>query len=47
MKHYGASAKQMDAQGAGYLAPRATNQTAEGQAQNRRVEVMLTSTPSP
>ncbi len=36
---------QMDAQGAGYLAPRASNQTPQGQQKNRRVEVMLTSTP--
>ena len=36
---------QMDAQGAGYLAPRASNQTPEGRQRNRRVEVMLTSTP--
>ncbi|MEO8243930.1 MAG: OmpA family protein [bacterium] len=45
IKHYGAKPSQIDAQGAGYLAPRATNQTPEGRAQNRRVEVMLTSTP--
>ena len=38
-------AGQMDAQGAGYLAPRASNQTPEGRQKNRRVEVMLTSTP--
>ena len=36
---------QLDAQGAGYLAPRASNQTPEGRQKNRRVEVMLTSTP--
>lgn len=39
------AAARMDAQGAGYLAPRATNQTPEGRQKNRRVEVMLTSTP--
>jgi outer membrane protein OmpA-like peptidoglycan-associated protein len=42
---YQIPAARMDAQGAGYLAPRATNQTAEGRQKNRRVEVMLTSTP--
>ncbi len=41
----GADGAQIDAQGAGYLAPRATNQTPEGRQRNRRVEVMLTSTP--
>ena len=41
----GADRGQIDAQGAGYLAPRATNQTPEGRQSNRRVEVMLTSTP--
>ncbi len=46
IKHYAATAAQIDAQGAGYLAPRATNQTPEGRLQNRRVEVMLTSTPA-
>jgi OOP family OmpA-OmpF porin len=45
IKTYGASQRQIDAQGAGYLSPRATNQTPEGRARNRRVEVMLTSTP--
>ncbi len=41
----GVDKAQVDAQGAGYLAPRATNQTPEGRQKNRRVEVMLTSTP--
>lgn len=41
----GADPKRIDAQGAGYLAPRASNATPEGRAQNRRVEVMLTPTP--
>lgn len=40
----GAKADQIGAEGAGYLAPRATNLTPEGRAQNRRVEVMLTPT---
>ena len=41
----GVEADQIDAAGAGYLAPRASNQTPEGRQINRRVEVMLTSTP--
>ena len=45
IKSYGAPAARIDAQGSGYLSPRATNQTPEGRAKNRRVEVMLTSTP--
>ena len=45
IQHFGTDAAQLDAQGAGYLAPRASNQTAEGRQKNRRVEVMLTSTP--
>ncbi len=44
IQNFGTDATQLDAQGAGYLAPRATNQTAEGRQKNRRVEVMLTST---
>lgn len=44
---YGVAKAQVDAQGAGYLAPRDTNQTPEGRQKNRRVEVMLTSTPKP
>lgn len=39
----GADAARIDAQGAGYLAPRASNQTPEGRQANRRVEVMVTS----
>jgi outer membrane protein OmpA-like peptidoglycan-associated protein len=38
---YGAAAGQIDAQGAGFLAPRASNETPEGRARNRRVEVLL------
>ena len=45
VKNYGAAVGQIDAQGAGYLSPRATNQTPQGRAENRRVEVMITSTP--
>jgi OOP family OmpA-OmpF porin len=41
--HYGVTAAQVDAQGAGYLAPRDTNLTEAGRNRNRRVEVMLTS----
>jgi len=37
-------AGQIDAQGVGYLAPLASNQTNEGRTKNRRVEVILTST---
>ncbi len=37
------SAVQVDAQGAGYLAPIASNQTVEGRTQNRRVEAVLLS----
>ena len=35
----------VEAEGVGYLAPIASNQSDDGRAQNRRVEVMLTSTP--
>lgn len=35
---------QVEAQGVGYLSPRASNLTAEGRDKNRRVEVMVTST---
>jgi OOP family OmpA-OmpF porin len=37
---------QITAEGAGWLAPRATNDTQEGRDKNRRVEVVITSTPS-
>lgn len=39
------AAGQVQAEGVGYLAPRASNLTAEGQALNRRVEVVLTQAP--
>ncbi len=42
---FGADQGRIDAQGAGYLAPRASNETPEGRTKNRRVEVMLTPTP--
>lgn len=37
---------QVTAEGAGWLSPRATNATLEGREQNRRVEVVITSTPN-
>lgn len=39
----GVPASQIGADGVGYLAPRASNLTEEGRAQNRRVEAVLTS----
>lgn len=41
---YDVPASQVGAEGAGYLAPRASNLTDDGRQKNRRVEVMLTST---
>ncbi|MBE0412036.1 OmpA family protein [Yoonia sp.] len=41
---YGVSRGQLAAEGAGYLAPIATNATEQGRDTNRRVEVVLTST---
>ncbi|MDO8881387.1 MAG: OmpA family protein [Pseudotabrizicola sp.] len=40
----GVAATQIEAQGVGYLSPRASNLTDEGRERNRRVEVMVTST---
>ncbi len=40
---FGVNPEQLQAAGAGYLAPRASNLTGEGRAQNRRVEVILLS----
>lgn len=40
---YGVSRSQIEAQGMGYLAPIAHNQTEEGREANRRVEVIVTS----
>ena len=39
---FGVAPDQVGAEGVGYLSPRATNQTEEGRARNRRVEVVLT-----
>lgn len=41
---YGVLPTQVNADGVGFLAPRASNLTPEGRTQNRRVEVILTST---
>lgn len=41
---YGISRTQLEAEGMGYLAPIASNVTAEGRQANRRVEVIITST---
>lgn len=41
---HGVDPAQLAAEGAGYLAPRATNLSVEGRAKNRRVEAMLTPT---
>lgn len=45
LEAYDLPASQVAAEGVGYLAPRASNLTEEGRRKNRRVEVMLTSTP--
>ncbi|MDP4033108.1 MAG: OmpA family protein [Pseudorhodobacter sp.] len=44
VKDLGIPVGQVTADGVGYLAPRASNLTEEGRTENRRVEVMLTST---
>jgi len=41
---YGIDPARLDAQGVGYLAPVASNETDTGRAKNRRVEVVITST---
>lgn len=41
---HGADPVRIAAEGVGFLAPRATNQTEEGRQKNRRVEVIVTST---
>ncbi len=44
IKDYGVDKKQISAEGNGFLSPRASNMTEDGRAQNRRVEVIDTST---
>ena len=44
IRDYGVARRQIDAQGIGYLAPIANNLTETGREQNRRVEVIMTST---
>ncbi|MDP3196878.1 OmpA family protein [Tabrizicola sp.] len=44
IRTYGADPARVSADGVGFLAPRATNQTEEGRQKNRRVEVIVTST---
>ncbi len=44
VSQYGVDRGQLDAEGVGYLAPVATNQTEAGRQENRRVEVMLSAT---
>ncbi len=41
VSQYGVNPDQLQAEGIGYLAPRATNATEEGRSANRRVEVVL------
>jgi OOP family OmpA-OmpF porin len=42
---YGIAPARIEAKGVGYLSPRDTNQTEDGRRNNRRVEVIVTSTP--
>lgn len=42
---HGIAPDRIEARGVGYLSPRDTNQTEDGRRNNRRVEVMITSTP--
>lgn len=44
IESHGAASAQISAEGAGYLAPRASNLTEEGRHKNRRVEVIFTPT---
>lgn len=44
LDRYGADRDRIAAEGVGFLAPRATNQTEDGRQKNRRVEVIVTST---
>ena len=41
VQRHGIDPSRLSAEGAGYLAPVASNLTAEGREQNRRVEVVL------
>lgn len=43
---YGIAPNRIEAKGVGFLSPRDTNSTEEGRRKNRRVEVIVTSTPS-
>ncbi|SFR35613.1 OmpA family protein [Litoreibacter janthinus] len=45
-QEFGVPSSQMEAEGVGYLSPRASNLSEEGRTQNRRVEVIITSTQS-
>ena len=45
VKEYGVDRGQLDPEGAGYLAPRASNLTEAGREANRRVEVFVTAAP--
>jgi outer membrane protein OmpA-like peptidoglycan-associated protein len=45
VERYDIPPQQVDAEGVGYLAPRASNLSDTGREQNRRVEVMMTSPP--
>ncbi|PWE33541.1 OmpA family protein [Maritimibacter sp. 55A14] len=44
VESFGIAPERLDAQGIGYLSPRSSNLTEDGRAENRRVEVVLTST---
>ncbi|EPX77670.1 OmpA family protein [Litoreibacter arenae] len=46
VRDFGIPQRQIEAEGVGYLAPRASNLTDEGRTLNRRVEVIITSTQS-
>jgi outer membrane protein OmpA-like peptidoglycan-associated protein len=45
VNRHGVTPRQVSAQGIGYLAPRTSNDTAQGRETNRRVEAVLASTP--
>jgi len=44
ISEFGVNKSQLSAEGNGFLSPRASNMTEDGRAQNRRVEVIITST---